>query len=44
MCAQRGGDGMAALASMQRGDKQDVVTTLDLVGLLPLQLPVGIVD
>lgn len=29
---------------MQRRDKQDVVTALDLIGLLALQLPVGIVD
>lgn len=29
---------------MQRGDEQDVVTTLDLIGLLALQLPIGVID
>lgn len=32
------------LAPMQRRDKQDIVTALDFVRLLALQLPVGIVD
>lgn len=32
------------LASMQSRHKQDVIATLDLVGLLTLQLPVGIID
>jgi hypothetical protein len=31
-------------ATMEGRDKQDVVTRLNLVGFLPLELPVGVID
>jgi hypothetical protein len=38
------GEWLAGSAAVQGRDKQDVVTRLDLVGFLALELPVGVVD
>ncbi len=46
-CPRRSGGGggwLAGSAAVQGRDKEDVVTRLDLVGFLALELPVGVVD